>query len=675
MTADSPTAELTMAPALVPSAAAGRRAPRGLRARRVMAVTGLLLLAAAAFAGIAVAGLDRVSTARAAVAATNISDAYQDALHAAAVEQSLERAWRLGRQPEVMTWQARAARGLEEALGRVASSGSATDRAVVDRARASHAAHLAAVAQAVRTGKGADAAAAEATSEDLQDVLSDAAQRAYAFAAAAREETTLPLGLLVVLFVVAAGATAAALVVALGAAGRNARRYAALRDRTERLTFRDALTGLPNRAVLRDRLEQALLLGQREQTSTALLVLDLDRFKEINDALGHDYGDQLLAQIGPRLCGPLRGSDTVARLGGDEFGVLLPKVQDLSAALLVAEKLQATLLEPFRINGLPLSVEASIGVVIAPDHGIDGGTLLQRGDVAMYVAKDAGLGISSYDENLDGSSPARAAMLGELRRAIEENELVLDFQPKCAVATGALEGVEALVRWQHPTQGLLPPDRFLPLAERTGLVHPLTRHVLAAALAECRRWLDLGIELPVAVNLSARTLLDRNFAHDVEQMLAYWRVPGHLLELEVTETAVMADPERARALMELLAELGVVLAIDDFGTGYSSLVSLRTLPVHDLKIDRMFVTEMLSNPNDAFIVRSVIALAHDVGLRVVAEGVESAETLDALRELGCDVAQGYHLGRPMSGPELGRLLAGPGSDVVRPARPLSDASR
>jgi diguanylate cyclase (GGDEF)-like protein len=429
----------------------------------------------------------------------------------------------------------------------------------------------------------------------------------------------------------------------------------------------DALTGLPNRVVLRDRLEQALLTVQREGTSMALLVIDLDCFKDINDALGHDYGDRLLAQIGPRLIEPLRASDTVARMGGDEFGVLLPRVADLDAALLVAEKLQEALVAPFDVHGLPLSIEASIGIAFAPDHGLDAGNLLQRADVAMYVAKDGGLGVSAYDQALDGSSPTRAALLGELRRAVDGDELFLVYQPKCSAATGAVEGVEALVRWDHPERGELGPDEFLPLAERTGLIHPMTRRVLGLALADCRRWLDLGVQLPVAVNLSARTLLDRGFAAEVEQMLGYWRLPGHLLELEITETALMADPERARDLLEQLSALGVVLAIDDFGTGHSSLARLRTLPVDDVKIDRSFVTSMLTSPNDAFIVRSVIALAHDVGLRVVAEGVEDASTHAALAELGCDVVQGFHFGHALAGNELLRELRA-GRTVAVPVR-------
>jgi diguanylate cyclase (GGDEF)-like protein len=636
------------------------------RRRTEVAVAAVLMIVVVL--GLSGAGLlvqRHAAGVRAATAATGLSDSYEDASHTATVEQSLERAWRLGRDRTVLQLHAHAAETLTAALARVRAAGTRTDRALVSRGQVLHSEHLAAFTAETQRPT-ASGARSEASAEDLQDLLTRGAQASYATASRLRaqgNETPYVLLLLVMICLSAAGAVSS-----MALRQRRVRRdLRQLQEQTERLAMSDALTGLPNRVVLRDRLEQALLATRREGTCMALLVLDLDSFKEINDSLGHDYGDLLLTQLGPRLLGPLRASDTVARMGGDEFGVLLPRVADLNAALLVAEKLQESLIEPFDVHGLQLSVEASIGVVMAPDHGVDAGTLLQRADVAMYVAKDGGLGVSAYDQTLDGSSPTRAALLNELRRAVDENELFLVYQPKCSAATGALEGVEALVRWQHPERGLLLPDEFLPLAERTGLIHPLTRHVLAAALADCRSWLDRGVELPVAVNLSARTLLDRAFATEVEQMLTYWGVPGHLLEFEVTETALMADPERARALLESLGALGVILAIDDFGTGYSSLASLRTLPVDDVKIDRSFVTPMLTSPNDAFIVRSVIALAHDVGLRVVAEGVEDASTHAALAELGCDVVQGYHLGLPMSGIDLcAQLVAG--RIVSTPAR-------
>ena len=655
------TGDVLLSAAASPESDGGRRVDPG-RSAGTGIVVGLLLLVsllAVSAAGWLVA--DSAAEWRAAQRALALSDAYQDASHAATVEQSLERSWRVARTPEGVALQQRAAETVTRALDRLAEIG-ADDAGT---AAVLHDLHRTAWDAEARTRRGA--AATESTSEDLQDLLSARAQETYATSTELRSGARIEVELLVLLAaasLLAAGAAFGVVVLRQRLAGRHVAR---LRSVAERMTLDDALTGLPNRVVLRDRLEQALLTSRREGTPMALLVIDLDCFKEINDALGHDYGDQLLAQVGPRLAGPLRASDTIARMGGDEFAVLLPRVVDVDAALLVAEKLQEALVEPFSVHGLELSVEASIGVVVSPDHGIDARVLLQRADIAMYVAKDGGLGVSAYDQALDGSSPARAALLGELRRAIDEGELALAYQPKCNAATGAVEGVEALVRWQHPERGLLLPAEFVPLAERTGLIHPLTRYVLTTALADCRRRLDQGVEIPVAVNLSARTLLDRGFASDVEQLLAYWGVPAGMLELEVTETALMVDPERACALLDRLADVGVVLAIDDFGTGYSSLASLRTLPVHDVKIDRSFVTTMLTSPNDAFIVRSVIALAHDVGLRVVAEGVEDAATHAALAELGCDVVQGYHLGQPVAADVLDRTVSA-GRRISAPVR-------
>ena len=629
-------------------------------------VAGVLLpVVVLSVVGTAILVQQHADRTRAIDAATQLSDTYQDASHAATVEQSLERAWRLEHDGAVLRAHARVVDTLTEALARVAAAGGTRDRNLVTRAVLAHRQHLRAFAAETRR-TGGSRGVTEASAEDVQDLLTRGADRSYLEAARLRAqggESAYVLVFLIVICLSAAGAVTSLAV----RQRRTGRRLRSLEVHSARLALSDGLTGLPNRVVLRDRLEQALLVTQREGTCMALLVLDLDSFKEINDSLGHDYGDQLLSQLGPRLLAPLRASDTVARLGGDEFAVLLPRVADLNAALLVAEKLQEALIEPFDVHGLQLSVEASIGVALAPGNGLDAGALLQRADVAMYVAKDSGLGISAYDQTLDGSSPSRAALLNELRRAVDENQLFLVYQPKRSAQTGALEGVEALVRWDHPERGLVLPEEFLPLAERTGLIHTLTRHVLTAALADCRRWLELGVKVPVAVNLSARTLLDRAFAADVQQMLAYWGVPAHLLELEVTETALMVDPDRARALLDQLSGLGVVLAIDDFGTGYSSFASLRTLPVDDVKIDRSFVTPMLTSPTDAFIVRSVIALAHDVGRRVVAEGVEDASTLAALAELGCDVVQGYFLGVPASAAEISARFAA-GETVSMPVR-------
>ena len=419
----------------------------------------------------------------------------------------------------------------------------------------------------------------------------------------------------------------------------------------------DELTGLPNRACFYDRAELALRAAARDGSATAVLLFDLDRFKEINDTLGHRYGDRVLCAIEPRIAPLLRASDTLARLGGDEFCVLLPDVSGLDQAIEVANRVTRALEEPLDVDGMTLVVEASCGVTVAPDHGDTADLLLQRSDIAMYAAKRSHLSVSAYQDDLDRNTPDRLALLGELRHAIVNDELVLHYQPQVDLATGEIEGAEALVRWQHPRRGLLAPDVFVPLAEDTGFIHQLTTWVLDAALDQLRRWLDdprssLSDDFAVAVNLSTHSLLDDCFATEVAVALERARVPAERLALEITETTLMADPERARRVLTTLAELGVRFAIDDFGTGYSSLASLKDLPVHDLKIDKSFVAGMDEGSDDAVIVRSVIELGHTLGLRTIAEGAENAEILARLANLGCDSAQGYAVARPMDACEL-----------------------
>ena len=412
--------------------------------------------------------------------------------------------------------------------------------------------------------------------------------------------------------------------------------------------FHDALTGLPNRTLLFDRFGQVLLSARRDGTTAGLLVIDLVRFKEINDTFGHYYGDELLAQIGPRLRAELRASDTVARLGGDEFAVLLPDITDLSAAMAVAAKLRTVLEMPFHVEGVDLDVEASVGLVLSGEHGMDPAVLLQRADIAMYVAKAQNLGVCAYDPDANEHTPAKLALLGELRRALNLGELLLHYQPKVSLSTTEVVGAEALVRWQHPDRGLIFPDEFIPLAEHTGLIGPLTTYVLGAALIQARAWLDAGRPLVMSVNLSARNLLDEALPQQVADLLAAHGVPAGLLELEVTESALMTEPDRAKRVLEDLSALGVRLSIDDFGAGYTSLGQLKNLPVAELKIDRSFVMNMHNDPGDALIVRSIVDLGHSLGLTIVAEGVETAAALAALTALGCDVAQGYYLSRPVT---------------------------
>jgi diguanylate cyclase (GGDEF)-like protein len=421
----------------------------------------------------------------------------------------------------------------------------------------------------------------------------------------------------------------------------------ALQQEMEHRALHDELTGLPNRALLADRFEQALIGAERAGTRVGLLLLDLDRFKEVNDTFGHHYGDELLRQIGPRLTSVLRGVDTVARLGGDEFAVLLMDVHGVDDAVEVANSLLATLSIPFHVEGVDLDVEASVGVVISGDHGEDTVTLMQHADIAMYIAKGQHLGVFAYDPMVDGHSATKLAMIGDLRRALQRDELVLYYQPKVNISTGDLVGAEALVRWQHPEHGLILPDSFIPLAERTGLINPLTRHILDMALAQTRIWFDQGRSLPISVNLSARNLHDERFADMVARLLAVHDVRANLLELEVTESAIMIDPVRAVQMLENLSDLGVKLSLDDFGAGYTSLSQLKALPISEIKIDRSFVMTMTEDPRDSLIVQSVIALGHNLGLTLVAEGVETEPVLSVLASLGCDVFQGYHMSRPI----------------------------
>ena len=411
--------------------------------------------------------------------------------------------------------------------------------------------------------------------------------------------------------------------------------------------FSDQLTGLPNRALLQDRTEQVLRTAARHGGSAALLLIDLDRFKEVNDTLGHHHGDMLLQQVAERLTGVLRDSDTVARLGGDEFAVLLPQVQSVADAIAAAEKITAALDAPFTLDGLSLEVDGSVGVAVYPDHADDPAQLLQRADVAMYAAKTGHVSYAVYDPALDRHDPQRLGLLGQLRRAIAGGELVVYYQPKADAGSGAVLGVEALVRWEHPEYGLVAPDEFIPLAETTGLIRTLTSFVLATALRDCRAWRDAGHDISVAVNVSARCLLDLELPLEIQRLTTELDVPTDRLVVEITESVIMSDPNRALEVLNRLHALGVRLSIDDFGTGYSSLAYLKNLPVQELKVDRSFVTHMRDRQSELAIVRSTVDLGHNLGMHVVAEGVEDAATWQELNALGCDEIQGYFLGRPM----------------------------
>jgi diguanylate cyclase (GGDEF)-like protein len=431
---------------------------------------------------------------------------------------------------------------------------------------------------------------------------------------------------------------------------------ARLVDRLRHEALHDNLTGLPNRVLFQQRLADLLARQRPGDPQIAVMLIDLDRFKEINDTLGHATGDLLLQEVAARLLGGVPDRVTVARLGGDEFALLDPAQSGPEGAVAMARSLREELHRPFAYQDLDLEVSATVGVAVAPSHGRDASTLLRRADVAMYAAKNTALGVAAYGENLDEHSPRKLALVGELRSVIDNEGLALHYQPKVDMATGWVIGVEALVRWPHPVEGLIPPDEFIPIAERTGLIGPMTDFVLRSALAQCRRWEETGQHLSVAVNLSARSLLDADLVDDIARALRQSGVDPSMLVLEITETNVMSDAEYALRVLNRLSAMGVKLAIDDFGTGYSSLAYLKRLPVDEVKIDKSFVLNMQHDDNDAVIVRSIIDLARNLGLRVVAEGVETTGAWDALRDMGCDIAQGYVISRPLPTDQLDAWL-------------------
>jgi diguanylate cyclase (GGDEF)-like protein len=440
-----------------------------------------------------------------------------------------------------------------------------------------------------------------------------------------------------------------AVTAALARTGLSFRDVSALAD-SRRQARTDELTGLANRRSVFEALDAAderLAAG----AGLAVLVLDLDRFKEINDSLGHAVGDELLRQVGPRLLDELRGDDVLARLGGDEFVVLAADL-DAEGAMRLAERLRERLQRPFRFGGMGLTIDASVGVAVGPAHSTGSGELLQLADLAMYAAKSGRFGVAVYEEDRDGQGRHRLEDVAGLRQALERGELVLHYQPKLALPTGAVDGVEALVRWEHPTRGLLYPDAFIELAESAGLMAELTRQVIDMALGQCRTWRDQGRDLTMAVNVSPSNLVDEHFPDEVAGLLADHGLTAGDLVLEVTESLLMEDRERAVRVLGRLREDGVGVAIDDYGTGYSSLAYLAALPVTELKLDRTFVSALTGSTRAESIVTSTLQLAHALGLVLVAEGAEDQDTVDALITLGCDLVQGYHLSRPLPPEQL-----------------------
>jgi len=438
-------------------------------------------------------------------------------------------------------------------------------------------------------------------------------------------------------------------------------------EQLEHDSLHDALTGLPNRTLLHTRVEQAIR-QRRRATKVAVLLIDLDRFKEINDTLGHHYGDLLLGEVGARLAEASEPGTSLARLGGDEFAVVLDGLLDAEDALSAAARVRDLLERPFPLDGLDIDVGASIGVALCPDHGEDPATLLQRADVAMYSAKKAA-GVEMYSSDRDHYSPKRLRMVGELRHAIDSGDLELHYQPKVALATGLPVGIEGLLRWPHDHYGFVPPDEFIPIAEHTGLIRPLTLYVLDHALAQCRAWHDLRLGLNMSINVSVRNLLDPELSNAIRAALERRRVDPSWLTLEITESNIMADPDQALAILADLAGLGLGVSVDDFGTGYSSLAYLKQLPVTELKIDKSFVKAMDSDPQDAAIVRSIVDLGANLGLTVTAEGVETRQVWDDLARMGCTLAQGYLLSRPLPAPAMTRWIQAALKPMEAPAIP------
>jgi diguanylate cyclase len=640
---------------LVPAATAGL-------AVVLLGLTGSAVLAAAS-ADRAVREVQHLSAQR---------DAWVEARYQVSQEHSIAHAYLAKPGPKLRPALGEASRALDVALRFLADRGERADVEAARRIQARHAPSLQYVRQMLDVVDRGDMETANEIHVqrvhpaylDLQAETAELAAREQAEATASltglrnRQHALLPAAF------VAAGvgllALAGFLLLTLGYQRQLIRQAAA----SHHQALHDPLTGLPNRELFGDRVEQAIRASDRGLQPASLLLLDLDRFKDVNDTLGHHHGDLLLGEVAARLAGTLRAVDTVARLGGDEFAVLLPDATADGAAA-VAQKVRTALHQPLTLDGLGLDLDASIGIAVYPDHGGDAAELLQHADVAMYTAKQTHAGFVVYDPAVDQHSPKRLALLGGLRRALERDELVLHYQPKADLHTGNVLGAEALVRWQHPAHGLLGPGEFVPLAERTGLIHPLTRWVLDAALRQAAEWRRAGHHLSMSVNVSTRSLLDREFPDQVADRLTAWQVPATSLVLEVTESAVMADPALALEILGRLHALGVGLALDDFGTGYSSMAYLKALPVDELKVDRSFVGQMATSNSDAVIVRSTIDLGHNLGLHVVAEGVENQATWEELAALGCDTAQGYHLGRPMPAAELEQWLRVAAADGTR----------
>lgn len=609
-----------------------------------------------------------VSTSRLSDDATNsllLSNNYASAAAAVAAEESLERKFRLEPSPQVRQRYNQAADNLVIALQEVRNHGTTEDDELVDEVLKKHDLYLQSIDKmfvAVMRGDTEQATKIDSDEVDprfeaIVTLVNHAAdlhhQDSLATLEKLHERETFNARITPIVFI------SGLLFVVLFSRVLHRTRVQLDQQRRQAVhgSLHDALTGLANRTLLNDRIELALRNAHRSGIAFGLFLVDLDQFKEVNDTLGHHYGDQLLVQVARRLSDELREIDTIARLGGDEFAIVIPDAESLDSALNTARRLHDAMTKPFLLQGVDIDIDASIGVVISGMHGNDAGILLQRADVAMYAAKNRSLGVCSYNEDADPHSTERLSLLGQLRRGIERDELILQYQPKIQLNSGAFLGVEALVRWNHPERGIVPPIDFIPFAEHTGLIGPLTRKVLDMAIAQVRAWSDAGQQISVSVNISPRNLLDVNIVDEIEALLKQYEVPAQQLELEITESAVMLEPERSRQLLLRLHALGVRIAIDDFGVGYTSLSQLRDLPINVLKIDKSFVFKLGADPKNGLIVRSIVELGHNLGFQITAEGVEDAATQASLLTFGCDQAQGYFYSRPTSADDILQQVA------------------
>src|SRR3984885_2299614 len=598
-----------------PTVRRGRISGSGNRWAIIGASIGLVALIGV----VTVGSLVTSNAAGASARAVRTANAYDHAATAIAAEESLERKYRLQPGPVPKAAHAAAEAALQGAMRQVAILGDGADLNLAIEVLHEHEAYVAASAQLFKSVDRHDPVAVTnsidaRTVDPVFGVMEGQVYTAASFHEAEALNATASVsktGRLVVL--VDLVTLLAAIGLAVGGAVVMSRYQRDLRLESVRNKYQalhDPLTDLPNRALFQDRTGVALRAAARSGSTVAVLLLDLNRFKEVNDTLGHQYGDYLLLQVADRLSGCLRASDSVARLGGDEFAILLP-VSGWEEALAATQRVDAALHEPFTMHDITLDVDASIGIALA-QPGDDVETLLRHADVAMYEAKGAHHTFARYEASRDDNDLSRLVRLGDLRRGIAAGELILHYQPKLSTRTGALTSVEALVRWQHPTLGLLQPDEFIPLAESTAIIHALTTEVLRLALSQARKWADAGRPIPVAVNISARSLLDPRFPAHVQELLDAHDVAPYLLCLELTETAVMTDYDLALVVLEALDTMGVSLSIDDFGTGYSSMSYLKTLPVKELKIDRSFVIGMANDPDSAVIVRSAVDLGHNL---------------------------------------------------------------